>query len=203
MPFEIITVEEAAAELEIASNARLARIVAAVHSDLAKGCGRTFERVERTVYPQGWGRNVNFVFLPEAPIVEVLEVRIDAAGEFGTGSIVADTPETIAANFRWTSSDTDFQLYYLNGCFPEGHHTVMVRYVGGWWSQSDEDAGHATGKPPADLGENLLRKVAERYNQRGEVFQAQSTSGVESFSRFADNAKCPLAAAIRRYKRPA
>src|SRR5688572_10660215 len=151
MPFEIITAEEAAAELGVSVDSGLTRRVAAVHAHLFEGCGRTFERVERTIYPSGWGPNVDYVFLTEAPIFDVLEVRIDSCGLLGPETVVANTPSAIAENFAWKTGNRDFALHYLNGYFPEGEHRVMVRFVGGLWSFTDEDPEHQTGKPPADL----------------------------------------------------
>lgn len=196
MPFEIITDAEAASELGVAVDSRLTRIVAAVHADLYEGTGRTFEKKERTVYLAGFGPRVDYVFLPEAPIESVTEVRIDASGVLGAGTAISD----VAGNFWWESADFGFALHYLNGWFPEGPRVVMVKFTGGYntWATS----GGTPPMPPQSMRGMLLDEVFSRYRRgTSERFQSVSIAGTESFTRFADNTG-PLAAAIRRYRRP-
>ena len=197
MPFEIITAAEAAVELGVSADARLTRIVEAVHADFYEGTGRTFERKARTIYVPGFGRRVDYVFLTEAPIASVAEVRIDASGVLDAATAVTD----VATNFWWEPTDFGFALHYLNGYFPEGPRVAMVTFTAGYstWLVS----GGTAPMPPQSMRDMLLAKVYERYRLgTSEKFQSVSISGTESFTRFADKTHDPLASAIRRYRRP-
>lgn len=195
---DLITDTEVAALLEIAVNARLTDAVAATQAEFISRTGRSFERIERTVYPYSFGGDA--LFLPEAPIHEVLEVR------FGD-TVIADSPARIAEMFRWITTDgtpNAFRLNFLKGRFPSDSHAVMVRFVAGYWSVTDSNPDHASGKPPSDMRRALKNAAAIEYQNGGqERFQSYSVSGVESYTRPAGSDGDPLAALVRRYARPA
>lgn len=185
----LILADTAAAELGVsASDARLLRLVAAITADYLRATGRTFERIERTVYCKGFGPAVDCIYLPEAPIVSVAEVRIDYTGALGPETAVAD----VAAEFWWETGDRGFQLHRRNGWFPECPRVAMVRFTGGYQTTV-----------PTDLSDGLYDEVFARY-RRGpdEQFASASVPGTDSFSRFAPGHTDAYKRAVRNYKRP-
>jgi hypothetical protein len=186
---DLITVATAASELDVAADdARLVRIVAAIQADFVRKTGRTFDLAERSVYCRGFGQNVDFIYLPEAPIVSVSEIRIDCSGALGQDTAVDD----IAAEFWWDTNDHGFQLHRRNGWFPEGSRVAMVRFEGGY----EESV-------PADLSDGIYDEVFARY-RRGtdEQFASASIPGTDSFSRFAPGHTDAYKRAVRNYRRP-
>lgn len=196
MPFEIITDDEAASELGVAVDARLTRIVEAVHADFYEGTGRTFEKKDRTVYLRGYGPHVDFIFLPEAMIHSVAEVRIDATGVLGADTVLSD----LATSIAFETEELKFKLHYLNGYFPEGDRVARVTFNAGYntWQAS----GGTAPMPPQSMRGYLLEEVEERY-RLGIVrrHSSMSLSGTESFTRSPETLT-PLAEAICRYRRP-
>lgn len=185
---DLITAQVAASELGVSSSdARLLRLVAVIQADFRRATGRTFELIERTVYCRGFGRNVNFVYLPEAPIASVDEVRIDSTGALDAGTAVAD----IAAEFWWETSDRGFRLFRRNGWFEEGPRVAMVRFTAGY-----QDV-------PVDLSDCLYDEVFARYRRGAdEQFASASVPGTDSFARFAPGHTDAYKRAVSNYRRP-
>jgi hypothetical protein len=196
---DFITDAECATFLGVTADATLTRIRKAVESDFMKACGRTFERVARTSYLAGYGPRVDFIFLPEWPILAVAEVRIDSSGELGSDTAVADL-----VPFKFDTGGDDPRLIYSGGYFPEGRRTVMVAYTAGYYAQSDADGSHASGKPPEDLRDKLIEEVVVRYRRgASEQFQSAGVSGGENFARFREGRTGAFRDAVRRYRRVA
>jgi hypothetical protein len=189
---DLITAAAAAAELNVSStDARLVRIVAAVQADFRRATGgRSFKAAERTVYVRGFGPAVDFVYLPEAPITAVAEVRIDACGELAVDTAILDLTQ-----FWFERDDCDFRLHYRGSYFPEGPRTVMVRFTGGY-----ADAAAL----PGDLVDGLLEEVFARYRRGAdEQFQSVSVPGAESFTRAKIGTTSQFGRIATRYGRPA
>jgi hypothetical protein len=194
----IILDSDVATLLSVAVDATLTRLVKAVHADFRKACGRTFERKERTVYVPGYGPHVDYVFLPEAPIWSLAELRIDATGVLGADTAVDDLTDFA---FTGSADEEDFKLLYLGGYFPEGSRVVMARFTAGY--HDIESADVAAVKPPEDMRDALIQEAAERWRRGGsEKMQNASAAGVESYTRFREGVCEEFRRAVRRYRRP-
>lgn len=181
--FDLIRDYEVAAALSTTANENVQRITAAVNKWVKRVCGRAFERVERTVAVEGYG--VNYIFLPEAPIIEVAEVRIDCAGVFGLESIVSDV-----SRFVFDSSREDFRLRWLDGIFPESPRAAQVKFTG----------GHVGGAIPGDLHDALIVEACNRYRAIGTERAQQISLGDFSMTRFDSEADPQVLATVNRYR---
>jgi hypothetical protein len=197
MAFDFITDTAVAALLGVPVDASLSRFTAAVQSDFAKDCGRRdeFERKERTVYAEGFGPRVDFVYVPIAPIWSLIEVRIDAAGAF--------TADPLDLSLFWfESKDTDFKIHYRGGWFPEGRRVAKLRLVGGYHPVTDTSSPAEEERVPTDLQDDLMEEVAVRYRRGGnEQFASVSVPGSESHARFKAGRTDAYMRAVQRYKR--
>jgi hypothetical protein len=195
---DIIIDSDVATLLSVTADATLTRLVKAVQADFRRACGRTFERKERTVYVPGFGPNVDFVFLPEAPVWSLAELRIDETGVLG-----ADTAVDDLSDFAFTGSadEEDFRLRYLNGYFPEGPRVVMAKFTAGYHDIASADANAV--KPPDDMRDALIQEAAQCWRRGGsEQMQSASAAGVESYTRFREGRCDEFRRAVRRYRRP-
>lgn len=195
MPFEFIVDADVSGFLGVSVDATLTRLVKVVQQDFMRACGRTFERKERTVYLQGFGPQVDFLFLPEAPIASVAEIRIDASGVLGASTAVTNLSDFV---FSASTDEENFKLQYLGGYFPEGPRVAMVRFTAGYNTN-----GGSAPTPPEDLRDALIQEAALRWRRgASEQFQGGSASGVESYTRFREGVCDEYRRAVRRYRRP-
>jgi hypothetical protein len=192
----IVTPEEAAYFLAGAgandADPTFRRIVFAVNKEVEESCGRQFTKEARTEVVRGWGKDV--IFLREAPIITLTEVRIDWTGEFPSSSAVADL-----TRFKFSGEPGDHRLFYLDGIFPEGPRTVRVTYTGGY-EAAPTNAPPTLLTMPEDLRGVVFDEIAQRW-KRGTSEQMKSeTIGSYSYTRF-DAADSPAAKVLRRYRR--
>jgi hypothetical protein len=194
---ELITTSEVATLLGVTADANLTRIVAAVQEDFRRATGRTFERVERTEYVQGFGPRIDYVFLREAPIAEVTEVRLDSSGVLGAETAVDDLTA-----FVFDSTADDFRLTYIAGYFAEGRRVARVTYTAGYYSHDDPDAENVP-KLPQDLRDGLIEEVVARWRRgTNEQMQAENVSSIGGFTRGKLGTTAQFDRMVRRYKRP-
>lgn len=195
---DIIVDADVATLLSVTADATLTRLVKVVHADFRRACGRTFERKERTVYLRGFGPNVDFVFLPEAPVWSLAELRIDETGVLGTDTAVDDLADFA---FAGSADEENFKLRYLGGYFPEGPRVVMAKFTAGYHDIASVDA--AAVKPPEDMRDALIQEAAERWRRGGsEKMQSAGAAGVENYTRFREGVCGEFRRAVRRYRRP-
>lgn len=195
---DLITTAEVAALLGVPSDTALTRHVTAVQEDFRRGTLQSFERKEYTVYAEGFGPRVNYVFLPVAPIHQLLEVRIDCTGRFPETSVVTDLTE-----FTFDSLQHDFRLHRISdGWFPIGRRTVMARVVAGYHPASNTAAPASEPRVPEDLRDGLIEEVIARYRRgTSEQFIAESISGVDSVTRGKLGTTPQFDRMVRRYRR--
>jgi len=192
----LITAAEVASPLGVSStDANLVRVVKATDAWAKRSLGRQFERTTYELRPRGYGRD-HPVWLRESPIRELIEVRVDRFGKFGTDTIV----DLAEFSFNPDPFADDCALRYIGGCFPEGANTVRVTVVAGWWPA--DDAGHECDLP-SDLRELLIERASIKYLESGdasrEEMQSQS-SGDRSSTKF-EQTDTRILRALRHYRR--
>ncbi len=196
----LIDITVLAAELETQANdPRLVRRVAAVQSDFKQATGRSdittgdatlsaFERGQRTILCRGFGQYVDYIYVTEAPLVSVDEIRYDPSGVFADDTIV-DLSE-----FWWETNDCKFQIHWRNRFFCEGSGVARVTFTAGY---PDAEA------LPADLVDGLCEEVIARYRRGSdEQFQNFSLPGAESFTRGKLGTTTQFDRIVRRYRAP-
>ncbi len=195
MPFQLITDDEVAAALGVSVDAQVTRIRFAVEQWAKRLTGREFERKSRTVYLPGYG--LDYVFLPEAPIWTVTEVRVDS-----TGKLDAPTALTDLTQLFFNTGKEDFRLWRRDGYFPEGPRTVMVIFEAGYYQTGDAAAGHEIWTPD-DLKDAMIAEACSRYRMRGMERGKSIGLGGFSITRFDSGSDPEITAVIRGYRRPA
>ena len=151
MSFYLIKDTEVAELAGVEVNGQLERVTNSVVSEFLRGTGRTFERRERTVVFPGW--NTDYIFLSEAPIDSIAEVRIDCTGEFDDDTIISDL-----SLFSFETDDAkrelDFRIFYRGGYFPEAPRAVRVKFTAGYYPPDDNTAGNV--RLPDDIRDELI-----------------------------------------------
>ena len=195
MGIVLIKDTEVATTLGIAVDATLTRIVGAVDRWAKDYCGRTFERKSRSIYVRGWGNDT--LWLREAPIFGITEVRIDPFGVLDPSSAIADLTQFW---FNPIVEEDDDRLHYLIGWFPEGNRTSYVTFDAGYYQFDDGTSGHDI-KVPEDIREELIREAIRRYTTRDSSGLKSESIGAYSYTAF-DAGVDPVAKAVlRRYKK--
>lgn len=188
---------EVAALLNVPLDAQITNATNAVNADVLRGTARTFERKSRVVTLAGYG--LDYLFLPEAPIFSVTEVRIDASGKFDDSSIISDLTQ-----FHFETSeesrDFDFRLFWSGGYFPEGPRTSRITLDCGYYPADDPNESHQP-RVPEDLRQAMIVEAAQRARRgAGEKYQSASL-GDFSYTRRGE-AESDYRQMIRRYRRP-
>jgi hypothetical protein len=169
----LVTPEEAASFIGGEANAQdptLVRLTAAVCSAVQKSCGRFFEYAERTDYVRGFG--LDYVFLTDAPIAEIVEVRIDPTGLFAGGTVPID-------QFFFRPGEDDRRLWWRNGKFPEADIVARVTRRAGY-----QVTGDTQPQLPADIKTVILDEIAARIQRGSAEVMKSETIGSYSYTRF-------------------
>lgn len=190
MPFELITSEEVAAFAGVANDSTAQRITAAVIAWCERKTGRTFERKSRTAIVRGYGSSV--IFLPERPIHQITEVRVDACGEFGADAIVTDLTK-----FLFDSAE-DSRVWWSDGYFPEGPRVAKVTFLAGYYDITA--AAENVPKVPQDLREALINEAAQRIKRNGAEKMKSASAGAYSYTRFDTEVDPAVQEVIRGYR---
>lgn len=193
MTFQLIKDTEVADLAGVGVDPQIERVTKAVCDEVLRSTARTFERKSRSVVVRTWPRD--YLFLPEAPIFAVTDVRFDLAGLF------ADGTSQDLSRFSFNTDDQEYRLFYNGGCFPEGSRVVRVTFDAGYYAPDDNASGHDV-KVPEDLRDEMIKEAVRRY-KRGVSEKLQSESfGDYSYARRADGSDDEFRRVIRRYRRP-
>lgn len=143
---------------------------------------RALLRDEFTHTVQGYGKNV--VVLPESPIVELAEVRVDCNGAFGDDTVVSDLTQ-----FAWNPDEREDNpfLYWNGGVFPEAPFAARITYTAGFETLPD------------DLALELIAEAMERYRGNFNERKKSESMGSYSYTNF-DGVEPKRAAVFRRYR---
>jgi hypothetical protein len=199
MTDRIVTVEEVAQILGDVppDDANLTRLVDAVCAEASRYChplGRNFfYAVDRVDVVRGWGQDR--VFLPNAPIMTLTEVRVDSSREFGDSTIIPISQFVIHAGYE------DPRIWWPGYCFPDGVGTVQVKWTGGYYPGGDVDPAHLP-HMPEDLRGVLIDEIVARCKRGpGEVMKSESI-GAYSYDRFDGRWNANTKAVLNSYRIP-
>lgn len=179
MTDRIVTADDVATFLGNGADAAdpsLLRLTDAVCAEVQRYCARKFLYVaDRAEIVRGWGDDR--IFLADAPIAVLTEVRVDSNRLFGADTIIPTSQFAVSAGYD------DPRIWWPGNSFPDGNGVVKVTWSGGYYPTADTDPAHLP-KMPEDLRSAIIDEIAARC-MRGSSEKMKSESiGAYSYTRF-------------------